>query len=351
MRDHVHESPRLIYPVGTQVVVRDTACHVATALLSDPPTPKTDPEESAETDPENFAEQKTRNVEGLPTGVTSGAVGVVVKSPSDQEHAYRVRMGDGNEVSVRHEQLVALARFKLGDIVSGGLSPLDETLGKRVIFRCVVGSRAFGLDTDQSDTDRRGIYLPPAELHWSLYGVPEQLENEATQEAYWEARKFVVMALKANPNVLECLYSPLVETATPLAQELLAIKSVFLSRIVYQTFNGYVMSQFKKMQTDIRNQGRVKWKHVMHLIRLLRSGIIALREHHVPVHVGQYREELLTIRRGEMPWDEMERLRLSLHREFEQAFASTTLPEKPDYERANRWLIRARRLATHEELP
>jgi hypothetical protein len=27
-----------------------------------------------------------------------------------------------------------------------------------IIYRCVVGSRAYGLDTDDSDTDRRGIY-------------------------------------------------------------------------------------------------------------------------------------------------------------------------------------------------
>ena len=64
-----------------------------------------------------------------------------------------------------------------------------------------------------------------------------------------------------------------VEHKTPLADELLQIRASFLSRLVYQTYNGYVMSQFKKMQTDIRNQGRVKWKHVMHLIRLLISGI------------------------------------------------------------------------------
>ena len=45
-----------------------------------------------------------------------------------------------------------------------------------------------------SDIDRRGIYLPPADLHWSLYGVPEQLENDDTQEAYWEVQKFLVLA-------------------------------------------------------------------------------------------------------------------------------------------------------------
>jgi len=94
--------------------------------------------------------------------------------------------------------------------------------------------------------DRRGFYLPPAERHWSLYGVPEQLEDEAAQECYWELRKFLGMALKANPNVLECLYTPLVDLATPLAQELLGMRAIFLSRLIYQTFNGYAMSQFKK---------------------------------------------------------------------------------------------------------
>ena len=121
--------------------------------------------------------------------------------------------------------------------------------------------------------------------------MPEQLENDETQEAYWELQKFLVLALKANPNVLECLYTPLVEKATPLAEELLAMRSIFLSRMVYQTYNGYVLSQFKKMQADIRNQGQVKWKHVMHLIRLLLSGISVLREGFVPVRVEEHREQ------------------------------------------------------------
>ena len=55
--------------------------------------------------------------------------------------------------------------------------------------------------------DRRGFYLPPAELQWSLAGVPEQLETDQ-EEVYWEVEKFIRLALKANPNVLECLYSP-----------------------------------------------------------------------------------------------------------------------------------------------
>ncbi|HTN76666.1 MAG TPA: nucleotidyltransferase domain-containing protein [Pirellulaceae bacterium] len=316
MQHRVHNSPNLIYSAGTQVVA-------------------------------------TKPVQGASGRVAhpAGAVGVIVKSPLDRQHAYRVRFTDGVEASLHHDNLIVLAEYQQGSLNDSSAAISQQGLFERVILRCVIGSRAYGLDDEQSDTDRRGIYLPPAELHWSLYGVPEQLENEATQEAYWELQKFLVMALKANPNVLECLYTPLVETVTPLAAELLAMRASFLSRLVYQTFNGYVMSQFKKMQTDIRNQGQVKWKHVMHLIRLLLSGITTLREGHVPVPVGEHREQLLAIKAGQLPWAEVEAWRLALHQEFDQAFAQTTLPEKPDYERANALLIKARRLAQEEQLP
>ena len=147
------------------------------------------------------------------------------------------------------------------------------------------------------------------------------------------------------------LHTPLVEHATPLAQELLAARQGFLSKLIYQTYNGYVMSQFKKMQSDIHNHGTVKWKHVMHLIRLLLSGIGALRDGSVPVKVDTHRDRLLAIRRGDVPWDDVENWRLGLHQEFNAAFETTKLPERPDYERANAFLISARRRALLGGLP
>ena len=120
----------------------------------------------------------------------------------------------------------------------------ESELVERVILRRVAGSRAYGLERKGSDTDRRGAYLPPADLHWSLAGAPPQLQNEATQEVYWELQKFITLALRANPNVLECLYTPLVETATPLGEEPLALRGYFLSKLVHQTYTHYVATQF-----------------------------------------------------------------------------------------------------------
>jgi len=275
----------------------------------------------------------------------AGAVGVIVQAPADYWHAYRVRFTDDFEASLGRSQLMVLSHYKAAQ---SGTAPLAEyDLFDRVIYRCVVGSRAYGLDDDASDTDRRGVYLPPAQMHWSLYGVPEQLENADTEETYWELQKFLTLALKANPNVLECLYTPLVEHVTPLAQEMLAMRESFLSRLVYQTYNGYVLSQFKKLQSDLRNNGQVKWKHVMHLIRLLLAGITTLRDGHVPVRVAdEHRGRLLAIKRGEVPFEEVEAWRLELHKQFDVAAEITNLPERPDYERANALLVKARRSVT-----
>lgn len=221
-------------------------------------------------------------------------------------------------------------------------------LTNQVIFRCVIGSRAYGLSEDQSDTDRRGIYLAPAEMHWSLNGAPEQIENQETQECYWELQKFLTLALKANPNVMECLYTPLVEQATPLAHDLLAMREAFLSKLIYQTYNGYVLSQFKKLVARMDSGREIKWKHAMHLIRLLLAGIVALREGRVPVCVEEHRNRLLAIRRGETTWEEVNDWRVVLHRQLDHAFEMTELPDRPDYERANALLLKARSLRAAE---
>jgi len=275
--------------------------------------------------------------------IPRGAVGEVLKPPDDGTHSYRIRFINGVEAALQRQEMTIRKQFQR-EITQPETDVWDDlNLYDFVIYRCVVGSRAFGLDTEDSDTDRRGIYLPPAELHWSLYGVPEQLENDKTQECYWELQKFLILALKANPNILECLWSPIIETKTPLADELLAMRECFLSKLVYQTYNGYVMSQFKKLEQDLRATGAIRWKHAMHLIRLLMSGVTVLKEGYVPVHVGDCRDFLLTIKRGQMHWKEINELRLSLHKDFDTALASTALPDRPDYESANTFLVEARR--------
>lgn len=269
-----------------------------------------------------------------------GAVGIVARTPAGAEEHFLVRFPDGFEGSFTRGQFEVLKHFK--ERLPEGCAA-DFELEQCVIYRCIVGSRAYGLDTAESDTDLRGIYLAPLDMQLSLFGAPEQFEDNAAQVCYWELQKFLVMALKANPNILECLYSPLVEKTAPLAERLLALRESFLSQMIFQTFNGYALSQFKKLEQDRRNQGEVRWKHAMHLLRLLLTGAATLRQCRVPVRVEQHRDRLLAVKRGNLPWPEVDAWRQELHRDFERALAETKLPERPDYEAANRFLIAARR--------
>lgn len=249
---------------------------------------------------------------------------------------------DGSQTSLERSQFSILKQVKTGPIAAPAAAHSEHDFDRYVIYRCVVGSQAYGLSRAESDIDRRGIYLPPAELEWSIFGVPEQIEKPETQECYWELKKFLILALKANPNILECLFTPMVEQSSEIADALVAKRHIFLSKLVYQTYNGYVMSQFKKLEQDLRGTGEVKWKHAMHLIRLLLQGISVLNEAHVPVRVSQHRDALLRIRDGVQPWGELNAWRLSLHREFESAFNLTSLPDGPNYQEANRLLVWAR---------
>lgn len=271
-------------------------------------------------------------------------VGVVSHMPSSPEDAYRIRFPGGAEESYRGSVLTIYKQEQ----DSFPKSANSSELLRFVAYRCVVGSSAYGLATDGSDVDRRGFYLPPANLHWSLAGVPEQLETEH-EEVYWEIEKFIRLALKANPNVLECLHSPLVERLDPIAEHLLSIHHALLSRHVHRTYNAYVLSQFKKPEQDLPSSGQVRWKYVMHLIRLLLSGGAVLRDGFVPLRVEEHRDILLSIRRGEVPWDDVERWRLALHAQLDEALVKTSLPPQPDYELANAFLLTARRVASSEE--
>ncbi|HEY3480735.1 MAG TPA: nucleotidyltransferase domain-containing protein, partial [Streptomyces sp.] len=78
------------------------------------------------------------------------------------------------------------------------------------VYACVMGSRAFGLATDGSDTDRRGVFVAPTALFWHFDKPPTHVSGPRDEEFSWELERFCTLALRANPNLLECLHSPLV---------------------------------------------------------------------------------------------------------------------------------------------
>lgn len=295
-----HRSPRL--PTGTQVVLRE-------------PLP---------------------DRAGLT--VQRGATGRVVADTADGR--YVVQLPDGREVEPERTQ-VTLRRAYQQEAAIGAPTDPDVTAGlirEHTIYAAVVGSRAFGLATDESDTDTRGVYVAPTADFWSLTKPPMHIDGPEPEWFSWEVERFCELALKANPNLLEVLHSPIVVRQSPLGLELLELRSAFLSQLAYQTYSGYVLSQFRKLETDLRQTGAPKWKHVMHLLRLLLSAQELLSKGRLMVDVGPHRDRLLAVRRGEQSWEDVERWRLDLHHRIDDALAHSPLPAVPDVDRVDAWL-------------
>jgi predicted nucleotidyltransferase len=219
------------------------------------------------------------------------------------------------------------------------------------VYSCVMGSRAFGLATDASDTDRRGVFLAPTPLFWRFDKPPTHVEGPADEQFSWELERFCELALRANPNILECLHSPLVEHADATGRELLALRDAFLSRQVHRTFVRYALGQHKKLEADVRQHGAPRWKHAMHLLRLLASCRDLLRTGDLVIDVGDDREALLAVKRGEVPWPEIEKRMARLAEESDEAAAVSPLPAAPDHARVEAFLFRARRASALQPDP
>lgn len=116
------------------------------------------------------------------------------------------------------------------------------------IFKGIVGSQAFGLTTETSDTDYRSVYIQSNEDILSNRYIPQQ--DYTKDDVGYEIRRFLELAEKGNPNILELLYLPehCIIRKTPEWDLLLSYKKYFLTKECYKTFTSYAKSQLNKSQ-------------------------------------------------------------------------------------------------------
>lgn len=114
-----------------------------------------------------------------------------------------------------------------------------------ILLEAVSGSRAYGLDTPESDTDIKGVfYLPQRQFYGLDYQA--QISDAGNDVVYYELGRFVELLLQSNPNILELLASPAdcVRMRSPLMDAFRP--EYFLSRACCATFAGYAAGQIRK---------------------------------------------------------------------------------------------------------
>lgn len=173
------------------------------------------------------------------------------------------------------------------------------------ILRGIVGSCAYGLATPESDVDIMGVFLEPRDSFLGLHPFDDKnatvhTTSDLRDHTFHELGKFMRLALKSNPSILELLWLPdwAYEHISPQGEELLDCRHWFASaELVKNAYLGYATQQFKLLErrgdfgTDMKKRTE---KHARHLYRLLIQGFGLYRTGELCVELDAY--EVIKVR-------------------------------------------------------
>jgi hypothetical protein len=127
-----------------------------------------------------------------------------------------------------------------------------EALRPCVVLEATVGSRAWGLADEGSDTDLRGIFVLPFRWTVGLLEQPQTLTSADGSTTYWEHRKAIEQAIRADPNTLELLFVNTAQATDPIGEWLLEARDAFASADLFGSFGRYAVSQLGKLARSAR---------------------------------------------------------------------------------------------------
>lgn len=231
------------------------------------------------------------------------------------------------------------------------------------IFRCQVGSGVHGVTIgDQDDRDEMGLCVEPATAVIGLTKFEQWIyrtQPEGQRSGYgdldltvYSLRKWTRLALAGNPTILLPLFVPASEVIvdSPYAYSLREHAHWFLSREVAARFLGYMQAQREQM-LGLRGKKHTNrpelialhgfdTKFAYHMVRLGMQGVELLKTGKVTLPMPQpERNWLLALRRGEHSKEDALLVAMTYEQELITLREKADLPFRPDYDRANRWLI------------
>lgn len=219
-----------------------------------------------------------------------------------------------------------------------------------IILEGVTGSTAYGLATENSDIDVKGVYLLPTKTVLSIGFQPEHTTKDHTDPdwVYHEVGKFMKLVINGNPTVTELLYLDEYTTLSPIGQLLIDNRAAFLStKAVSNAYRGYAFAQAKRLNNrteqgldgyDSSLKNRFA-KHTRHCFRLLMQARQLLETGTLDVKVTPKQREYL-FAMGEKTADEVVEEFMKQDAEFENIVS--VLPDEPDYDKLNDILYKIR---------
>ncbi len=143
----------------------------------------------------------------------------------------------------------------------------NEHLKNRILYLTLSGSIGYGTSHESSDIDLRGFAI---ESKTDLLGFDkfEQFEELETDTVIYGLKKFMNLALKGNPNIIELLGTKdeHILYMHDLGKEIRDYRHLFLSKRITSTFGNYASSQLRRLQNALARDHypqMEKEKHIM----------------------------------------------------------------------------------------
>lgn len=216
-----------------------------------------------------------------------------------------------------------------------------------IILEGVTGSTAYGLATENSDVDIKGVYLLPTSQILSLRFNPQKTTKDHVDPdwVYHEVGKFMKLVISGNPTVTELLYLNGYTVMTPIGQKLIDNRGLFLStHAVEDAYRGYTLSQAKRLNNRTE-QGLDGYdsalkkrfaKHTRHCFRLLLQARQLLETGTLQVKVTPEEREWL-FNMGEQDVDTVVQKFMEMDAEFENV--KSVLPDEPNWDALDALLL------------
>lgn len=124
----------------------------------------------------------------------------------------------------------------------------NEHLGNNIILLTLGGSHAYGTNIEGSDIDLRGCALNSKEEILTNKNF-EQFVNEDTDTTIYAFNKLITLLTNVNPNTVEMLGCKPEHYLyiSPIGQELLDNRHLFLSKKCVHSFGGYANAQLRRL--------------------------------------------------------------------------------------------------------
>ena len=238
-------------------------------------------------------------------------------------------------------------------------------LKERTLLLGLTGSHAYGTNTPESDMDYRGVCIPPLSYYLGLDtfneynntgGKSYKNSNTDVDLSIAHLSKFVRDATSGVPNNLELLFLRREDYVliTPIGEELINHRHLFLSKQVLRKFGGYAYSQMRRLEQGKGSAALIEQygydtKDYMHAVRLLTSAIEILETGDFSTYRPN-REFLLACRSGQHSLKEALNTLNDYNTQLKEAGNHSMLPERPDYNKVNRLLMELNQEALFEQV-